>query len=111
MHGRLDPEEHVMEDTVRDPAQEWPNPWLGQLGVAIADLEWQPGDDIQVEIGGKSVYGIDGAGTKWAPIKGTVKYNKDAFIVIKNRSRSPYVPSQAPDTTGNDASGTIPTDD
>ena len=36
-----------------------------------------------LEIGGASVYEIDGAGTKWAPVKGTVKYNKDAFIVIK----------------------------
>ena len=37
---------------------------------------------------------IDGAGTKWAPHKGTVKYNKDAFIVIKNLDRNPTVPSQ-----------------
>ncbi len=51
-------------------------------------------DDIHVEIGGTSVYMIDGAGTKWAPVKGTVKYNKDAFIVIKNRSRDPFVPSK-----------------
>ena len=28
-----------------------------------------------------------------APVKGTRKYNKDAFIVIKNRSRNPTVPS------------------
>ena len=31
---------------------------------------------------------------KWAPVKGTVKYNKDAFIVIKNRDRNPTVSSQ-----------------
>jgi len=49
-----------------------------------------------VQVGGTSVYEIDGAGTKWAPVKGTRKYNKDAFIVIKNRSREPYAPSQAP---------------
>jgi len=54
-------------------------------------------DDIHIEIGGTSVYEIDGAGTKWAPVKGTRKYNKDAFIVIKNRSRDPVVPSQAPE--------------
>ena len=53
-------------------------------------------DDIHIEIGGTSVYEIPGAGTKWAPVKGTRKYNKDAFIVIKNRSRDPFVPSQAP---------------
>ena len=28
------------------------------------------------------------------PVKGTVKYNKDAFIVIKNLDRNPTVPSQ-----------------
>ena len=49
---------------------------------------------IAVEIGGTSVYEIDGAGTKWAPKKGTRKYNKDAFIVIKNLDRNPTVPSE-----------------
>ena len=64
---------------------------------AVQDLGWDVrNDDIHVEIGGTSVYEIDGAGTKWAPVKGTRKYNKDAFIVIKNRSRDPFVPSQAP---------------
>jgi hypothetical protein len=59
----------------------------------IAELGWDCYDDVAVEIGGTSVYGIDGAGTKWAPLKGTRKYNKDAFIVIKNKSRNPTVPS------------------
>ena len=67
------------------------------LVQAVAALGWDVvHDDIHVEIGGTSVYAIDGAGTKWAPLKGTRKYNKDAFIVIKNRSRDPIVPSQAP---------------
>ena len=62
---------------------------------AYTDLGWDmSNDDIHVEIGGTSVYEIDGAGTKWAPVKGTRKYNKDAFIVIKNRSRNPTVSSQ-----------------
>ena len=65
------------------------------LVQAVAALGWDVrNDDIHVEIGGTSVYEIDGAGTKWAPVKGTRKYNKDAFIVIKNRSRDPIVPSQ-----------------
>ena len=51
-------------------------------------------DNVAVEIAGTSVYEIDGAGTKWAPLKGTRKYNKDAFIVIKNLDRNPTVPSQ-----------------
>ena len=67
------------------------------LVEAVAALGWDVRtDDIHVEIGGTSVYEIEGDGTKWAPIKGTRKYNKDAFIVIKNRSREPFVPSQAP---------------
>ena len=66
------------------------------LVEAVAALGWDVrNDDIHVEIGGTSVYGIDGAGTKWAPTLGTRKYNKDAFIVIKNRSRTPFEPSQA----------------
>ena len=65
------------------------------LVEAVTALGWDvTNDDIHVEIGGTSVYEIPGAGTKWAPVKGTRKYNKDAFIVIKNRSRDPYVPSQ-----------------
>ena len=66
-----------------------------ELADTIAVLGWDVrNDDIHVEIGGTSVYEIEGAGTKWAPVKGTRKYNKDAFIVIKNRSRDPIVPSQ-----------------
>ena len=57
-------------------------------------MGWEYGDDVAVEIGGTSVYEIDGAGTKWAPVKGTRKYNKDAFIIIKNRDRNPTVPSE-----------------
>ena len=65
------------------------------LVEAVSALGWDvTNDDIHVEIGGTSVYEIDGAGTKWAPIKGTRKYNKDAFIVIKNRSLNPTVSSQ-----------------
>ena len=64
------------------------------LWETMQALGWDTQDDIAIEVGGTSVYEIDGAGTKWAPVKGTRKYNKDAFIVIKNRSRNPYVPSQ-----------------
>ena len=61
---------------------------------AFEALGWSPTDDISFEIAGSSTYEIDGAGTKWAPVKGTVKYNKDAFLVIKNRSRTPFEPSK-----------------
>ena len=52
------------------------------LDEALAALQLEL-DDCEVVIGGTSVYEIDGAGTKWAPVKGTRKYNKDAFIVIR----------------------------
>ena len=64
------------------------------LWETIQTLGWDPNDNLAIEIGGTSVYEIDGAGTKWAPVKGTRKYNKDAFIVIKNLDRNPTVPSQ-----------------
>ena len=92
MIGNLEPEEHVMDDSVI-----YPGGMLGQLAVALESLGWDYGDNVAVEIAGTSVYEIDGAGTKWAPVKGTRKYNKDAFIVIKNRDRDPVVPSKAPE--------------
>jgi len=82
MIGNLEPEEHVMEKSL-----------IEDIARAINNLGWTTEEDIAIEIGGTSVYEIDGAGTKWAPVKGTRKYNKDAFIVIKNRSRNPTVPS------------------
>ena len=89
MLGNLEPEERVMDDSVI-----YPGGMLGQLAIALEKMGWESGDDVVVEIAGTSVYEIDGAGTKWAPVKGTVKYNKDAFIVIKNRDRNPTVSSQ-----------------
>tara|TARA_A100001035_G_scaffold263794_1_gene244602 strand:- start:79 stop:324 length:246 start_codon:yes stop_codon:yes gene_type:complete len=64
------------------------------LWDTMQKLGWDPNDDIAIEVAGSSVYMIDGAGTKWAPKKGTVKYNKDAFIVIKNLDRNLTVPSK-----------------
>ena len=73
------------------------------LVEAVAALGWDVrNDDIHVEIGGTQVYEIEGAGTKWAPVRGTRKYNKDAFIVIKNRSRDPFVPSKPPELKEDD---------
>jgi hypothetical protein len=89
MLGNLEPEERVMDDSVI-----YPGGMLGQLAIALEKMGWDAGDDVAVEIGGTSVYEIDGAGTKWAPVKGTRKYNKDAFIIIKNRDRNPTVSSQ-----------------
>jgi len=87
MIGNLEPEENVMNEGA----------WLGDLGVALQKLEWKHGDEIVVEIGGVAFSGInqtEGANPKWAKPFGTVSYQNDAFIVIKNKSRSPVVPSQ-----------------
>ena len=63
----------------------------------IEALDWISEDDIVVEIGGTQVSGIDVGddyNPKWSSPKGTRKYNKDAFIVIKNLSRNPFEPSK-----------------
>ena len=71
--------------------------WLGQLSIVLQKLEWTGDDDISVEIGGVAVTGTathPDANPKWAKPFGTVTYQNDAFIVIKNKSRNPVVPSQ-----------------
>ena len=87
MIGNLEPEENVMSST----------PWLGQLAIALEKLDWDANDEIRVKIGGTQVSGIDvgeNYNEKWQSPIGTRKYNKDAFIVIENATRSPVIPSQ-----------------
>ena len=70
---------------------------LGQFAIALETLGWDKDDDISVEIGGVAVTGTStspNANPKWAKPFGTVTYQNDAFIVIKNKSRNPVVPSQ-----------------
>tara|TARA_B100000965_G_scaffold275210_1_gene233106 strand:+ start:1091 stop:1414 length:324 start_codon:yes stop_codon:yes gene_type:complete len=79
MLGNLEPEETVMENTVVD-----------QIAVMVNKLGWEVDDKIVVEIGGCSVSGIDVGeeyNKKWQSPLGTIKYNKDAFIIISNESR------------------------
>jgi hypothetical protein len=85
--GNLEPEENVMRSA----------DWLGQLSIALQELKWTADDEIAVEIGGVAVTGTatsPNANPKWAKPFGTVSYQNDAFIVIKNKSRNPVVPSQ-----------------
>ncbi len=89
MIGNLEPEEKVMDKT--------PTAWLGQLAIALQKLEWESFDEISVEIGGVAVTGTathPDANPKWAKPFGTVSYQNDSFIVIKNKSRNPVIPSQ-----------------
>ena len=60
---------------------------LERLAPHIEGTGWE------CAIGGTQIYEIDGAGTKWAPVIGTRKYNKDAFIVI--RRPTPVISSNA----------------
>ena len=70
---------------------------LGQFALALEKLGWDANDEISVEIGGVAVTGTathPDANAKWAKPFGTVSYQNDAFIVIKNKTRSPMVFSQ-----------------
>ena len=70
---------------------------LGEFAIALQKLGWDADDELSVEIGGVAVTGTathPDANPKWAKPFGTVTYQNDAFIVIKNKSRNPVVPSQ-----------------
>jgi hypothetical protein len=70
---------------------------LEQFALAIEKLGWDTSDELSVEIGGVAVTGTathPDANAKWAKPFGTVTYQNDAFIVIKNKSKSPVVFSQ-----------------
>ena len=93
MHGSLDPEENVMDESVsaaRKALAVCNQGVTEQLLKAIETLGWDCYDDVTVEIGGTSVSGIDVGevyNKKWQSPIGTRKYNKDAFIIIKNQDR------------------------
>jgi len=77
------------------------NDMLGQLAIALQKLieseSWNSDDELSVEIGGVAVTGTathPDANPKWAKPYGTISYQSDAFIVIKNKSKNPVIPSQ-----------------
>ena len=87
MIGKLDPEDRVLDNVVYGKSS-----WLGELSIALEKLDMQD-DELEVVIGGSQVYEIEGDGTRWKPVKGTRKYNKDAFIVIRRpRPTEPSIP-------------------
>jgi hypothetical protein len=70
---------------------------LGQFAIALQKLNWDSNDELSVEIGGVAVTGTatnPNANPKWAKPFGTVTYQNDAFIIIKNKLRNPVVSSQ-----------------
>ena len=100
MIGNLEPEESVMGDNViasRKAIAVCNQGVVQQLYDVIAKLGWDCYDDITVEIGGTQVSGIDVGeeyNKKWQSPIGTRKYNKDAFIIIKNQDRRDLSKSQ-----------------
>ena len=65
----------------------------------MRSLGWTGDDSFEVNVGGCSATGTathPDANPKWAKPYGTVTYQKDAFIVIKNANKNPVVPSQTP---------------
>ena len=99
MIGKLDVEEDVMDESViaNRKAAAVMKTVSGKLSDVIATLGWDCYDDVVVEIGGTVVSGIhqgENYNKKWATPYGVRKYNKDVFIVIKNRTRSPFEPSK-----------------
>ena len=99
MIGKLDVEEDVMDESViaNRKAAAVMKTVSGILYDVIATLGWDCYDNVVVEIGGTQVSGIhqgEDYNKKWAAPYGTRKYNKDAFIVIKNLDRNPTISSQ-----------------
>lgn len=73
-----------------------------KIKALIKEFGWEETDDIVVEVGGTASSGIhqtEGANPKWAREFGTVVHQKDAFIIIKNKSRNPVISSKAPEET------------
>ena len=73
------------------------NNLVSQIDQTIRELGWDESADIVVEIGGTQVSGIDvgeNYNKKWQSPKGTRKYNKDAFIIIKNLTTTPFESSK-----------------
>ena len=71
---------------------------IEKINALIEELGWEPTDEIVVQVGGVAATGTAShpdANPKWAKPYGTVTYQKDAFIVIKNVNRNPVVPSQS----------------
>ena len=113
MHGSLEPEEKVMRNIPLEdiPNHNWTqnkdeffawedNGIMDRVQDFIETLDWESTDNIVVEIAGTQVSGIDVGevyNKKWQSPIGTRKYNKEAFIVLKNLSRDSFESSKPMD--------------
>ena len=65
----------------------------------MRSLGWTGEDTFEVNVGGCAATGTathPDANPKWSKPYGTITYQSDAFIVIKNSNKNPVVSSQAP---------------
>ena len=65
----------------------------------MRSLGWTGDDTFEVNVGGCAATGTathPDANPKWAKPYGTITYQPDAFIVIKNSNKNPVVFSKAP---------------
>ena len=101
MIGKLDPEERIMNDILDEPYSRFLElSQIDEIKQLIDKYGWEASDDIVIEMAGTQVSGIDVGeeyNKKWQSSIGTRKCNKEAFIVIKNLSRDPWIPSQPMD--------------
>ena len=70
---------------------------LERINELISELGWEATDKIVLQVGGVAATGTQTVSTsnpKWSKPYGSVTYQKDAFIVIKNESRNPVISSQ-----------------
>ena len=85
MHGKLDPDEDVMSDELISQRKSTAlmKALHDNIKDTIAELGWDCYDDVVVQVGGTSVYEIDGAGTKWAPVKGTRNITRMHSLLLR----------------------------
>ena len=99
MNVEDDPNTYRTPGFYDDPTVHKQSPLERLILSLFEKLKWELDDDIEITISGSQTSGIvqrEAYYKKWSTPLGEVKYNRDAFIVIKNRDRDPFVPSVAP---------------
>mgnify|MGYP003146428729 CR=1 FL=1 len=101
MIGKLDPEDRIMDDILKEPYSRFLElSQIDEIKQLIDKYGWEASDNIVIEMAGTQVSGIDVGevyNKKWQSPIGTRKYNKEAFIIIKNLTRDPFESSKPMD--------------
>ena len=85
MHGKLDPDEDVMSDELISQRKSTAlmKALHDNIKDTIAELGWDCYDDVVVQVGGTSVYEIDGAGTKWHQSKAPASITRMHSLLLR----------------------------